>query len=79
VKEAISALETPEVFEGTGRFPGAYFKFIDVLKRRLEDVVNNSVVSPIKQGYRALIQEILVAKKLSSLAVSTKNCLSKYF
>jgi len=49
VKEAISALEKPEVFKGSGRYPGAYFNFTDVLKKRLEDVVNNSSVTKKKQ------------------------------
>jgi len=46
VKEAISALETPEVFKVAGSFPGAYFKFKDILLKRLEDVVNYNVTGP---------------------------------
>jgi len=56
VKEAISALETPEVFKGSGRYPNAYFNFTDVLKKRLEDVVNNSSVTKKKSSRNKIAQ-----------------------
>ena len=44
--EAIGALKTPEVIKVARNFPGAYFKFKDILLKRLEDVINY-VTGPI--------------------------------
>ena len=46
MKEAIGALKTPEVIKVARNFPGAYFKFKDILLKRLEDVINY-VTGPI--------------------------------